>query len=413
MACSGRDELCRSVLNDEWVSHPTWASEDAGFVTHKKNTFEDALHRSEEERHEYQVQLEALSRTISVFDPLLLRIEEMSNDERVLFRLDADFGGPSRCIYHRVIRKIYGKDAGAEVIAALQDSPSVVVPVVLARLKQKDDEWRRLQREWAKTWKEVDAKNFYKALDHQGINFKATDKKQVTAKHFVADIQAIKAAQEEVAAHEGKGKGRAPDVQLEFKLDDTAVLHDCLKLIFVFLDRSPGGQYTSQERRAVEKYLRKFVPTLCMYPASELDAAFEHDRDDEAAQRATRSPLSAHSTGVSAVDLRYRLVKAAQDRAAGISDARESASVPNSRAGSKSPPVQLHGDLNDSWIACTVDSPADFQGERPFFTNTTFYTLLRLLQVRMQLLISLLLFVFWLMDTFLRSCTPVLCCVKT
>lgn len=50
MPCSGRDELCWEVLNDKWVSHPTWASEEAGFVSHKKNQFEEALHKCEEER---------------------------------------------------------------------------------------------------------------------------------------------------------------------------------------------------------------------------------------------------------------------------------------------------------------------------------------------------------------------------
>jgi hypothetical protein len=51
--CSGRDELCNSVLNDEWASHPTWASEDSGFIAHKKNLHEEGLHRIEEERHDY------------------------------------------------------------------------------------------------------------------------------------------------------------------------------------------------------------------------------------------------------------------------------------------------------------------------------------------------------------------------
>lgn len=55
MSCSGRDELCYEVLNDKWVSHPTWASEEAGFVSHKKNQFEEALHKCEEERSIYLV----------------------------------------------------------------------------------------------------------------------------------------------------------------------------------------------------------------------------------------------------------------------------------------------------------------------------------------------------------------------
>ena len=53
LACSGRDQLGRSVLNNEWVSHPAWATEEAGFIAHKKNSFEEVLHKCEEERHEY------------------------------------------------------------------------------------------------------------------------------------------------------------------------------------------------------------------------------------------------------------------------------------------------------------------------------------------------------------------------
>lgn len=48
--CSGRDQLCWEVLNDEYVSHPIWASEDSGFVASKKNQYEEAMHRCEEER---------------------------------------------------------------------------------------------------------------------------------------------------------------------------------------------------------------------------------------------------------------------------------------------------------------------------------------------------------------------------
>jgi paired amphipathic helix protein Sin3a len=48
--CTGRDDLCKEVLNDQYVSHPTWASEDGGFIASKKNIYEESLHRVEEER---------------------------------------------------------------------------------------------------------------------------------------------------------------------------------------------------------------------------------------------------------------------------------------------------------------------------------------------------------------------------
>ncbi|KAJ7508513.1 histone deacetylase complex, SIN3 component [Mycena galericulata] len=381
LACSGRDELCRSVLNDEWVSHPTWASEDAGFVSHKKNSFEEALHKSEEERHEYHVQIAALTRTIAHFEPLALRIEEMTSDERATFRLKPDFGGSGKCLYHRIIKKIYGRDGGIEIIQALQDAPAVAVPVVLTRLKQKDDEWRRAQREWGRTWREVDAKNFYKSLDHQGISFKANDKKNITAKHFVGDIEGLKAAQPQHWA-------RPSPAQLEYSFADTPVLHDSLKMVYSFLDHSQG-QYSAPERRSVESFLRRFVPLLCMYPAAEFNAAcgpldgllqqqeeeHAHTVEHRSGRRSNGSAYSAsNGTGVAAGDLRKKLLRTAQEK-------NDSGAV--SRA--DSPAVT---DVADVWIKETtalgstdVVNGRDPHTRRPFFANTTFYTLLRLLQV--------------------------------
>ncbi|KAJ7292716.1 histone deacetylase complex, SIN3 component [Mycena rebaudengoi] len=368
LACSGRDELCRSVLNDEWVSHPTWASEDAGFVSHKKNSFEEALHKSEEERHEYHVQIAALTRTIAHFEPLALRIEEMTSDERASFRLKPDFGGSGKCLYHRILKKVYGRDGGLEIIQALQDAPAVAVPVVLTRLKQKDDEWRRAQREWGRT------------LDHQGISFKANDKKNITAKHFVADIEALKAC---AAA------------QLEYSFADTPVLHDSLKMVYSFLDHSQG-QYSTPERRSVESFLRRFVPLLCMYPAAEFNAACgpldgmlqqqeeEHAQATEhaaASRSGRRSNGSTHSvsngTGVAAGDLRKKLLRTAQEKNDSTAASRAESPVGGATS----------AEAVDVWIKETTHlnvEPAngiDANGRRPFFANTTFYTLLRLLQL--------------------------------
>jgi paired amphipathic helix protein Sin3a len=39
-----------------------------------------------------------------------------------------------------VIKKIYGREAGLEVIQAMQDSLSFAIPVVLTRLKQMEEE---------------------------------------------------------------------------------------------------------------------------------------------------------------------------------------------------------------------------------------------------------------------------------
>lgn len=159
--------MCKSVLNDEWVSRPSFASEDSGFMAHKKNIYEEALHRSEEKRHEYDFHIEAIVKTIGLLEPINNKISQLNPEDCGQFKLKPNFGGAGKSIHHRVIRKIYGREAGEEVIRAMQDSPAVSIPVVLARLKQKEEEWKRAQREWNKVWREVDARNYYKSLDHR------------------------------------------------------------------------------------------------------------------------------------------------------------------------------------------------------------------------------------------------------
>ncbi|TFK94930.1 hypothetical protein K466DRAFT_475201 [Polyporus arcularius HHB13444] len=431
LACSGRDRLCWSVLNDIWVSHPTWASEDAGFMTHKKNSFEDTLHKSEEERHEFQVQIEALTRTIANFNPIEARIETMSAEERSNFRLGADLGGMSPAIYERIVRKVYGFDGGNEVLRALRETPATAVPVVLARLRRKDEEWRRAQREWNRTWREIDAKNFYKALDHQGISFKQNDKKTITAKHFFNEIEkAKKAAVERDNGHpngvrNGAGSSRgstgSPPVhawmrpighQLEYKFEDVELLQDCVKLVFTFLDHS-SQQYSPAERRGMEKFLRSFIPTLFMLSAQEFNAAcgpLTPGPDDDPSEE--QSALDdEHATeketqqeGVSAQDLRTRLLKTAKDNPQLGKDESPMLTRPTSPVLAGGSPKDVSnpgvrhaegvagpckGDVRtnaeDIWVRELKASGARSAGEttvvrRPFFAGTTFYTLLRLIQ---------------------------------
>jgi histone deacetylase complex regulatory component SIN3 len=144
-ACSGRDEMCYSVLNDDWASHPTWASEDSGFVAHRKNVFEEGLHRIEEERHDYDFNIEANQKVIQLLEPIGQQILTMTPAELATFRMPANLGGSSPSIHKRILKKIYGPERGAEVAADLFKDPIAVLPTILARLKQKDEEWRFTQ----------------------------------------------------------------------------------------------------------------------------------------------------------------------------------------------------------------------------------------------------------------------------
>ncbi|KAJ3249630.1 Transcriptional regulatory protein sin3 [Chytriomyces hyalinus] len=197
-ACSGRDDLCREVLNDDWVAQADYtSSETGGFISHKKTIYEEALHKCEEERYEFDMNIEANQYTIALLEPIYRRINTMSPEERAKFKLPVGLGGVSKTIYQRVIKKIYDVEKGTEMIDALHNNPAVAVPIVLRRLKQKDEEWKRCQRDWNKVWREIDAKNYFKALDHQGITFKVTDRKSLSSKTLLTEIETLYREQRE------------------------------------------------------------------------------------------------------------------------------------------------------------------------------------------------------------------------
>ncbi|KAL6942472.1 hypothetical protein ACO0QE_003647 [Hanseniaspora vineae] len=266
MPCSGRDEMCWEVLNDEWVGHPVWASEESGFIAHRKNQYEEALFKTEEERHEYDFYIEANLRTIQTLETIANRILNMTPEEKENFKLPPGLGHTSVTIYKKVIRKVYDKERGFEIIDALHEHPALTVPVVLKRLKQKDEEWRRMQREWNKVWREVEQKVYYKSLDHLGLTFKQSDKKLLTSKQLLAEISTIKLDQQSSlnnhpAAHHAQGNGghnnsakRSHPLtpkskpQLDYSITDYEVLYDIVHLCRGSIYNASSYSYADKDK---------------------------------------------------------------------------------------------------------------------------------------------------------------------
>ncbi len=118
---------------------------ETGFVSHKKTPYEEAMFKCEEERYEFDLNIESNLLVISILEPIAKKISAMSAEDRLKFKLPPGLGGHSVAIYSRMLKKIYDKDRGLEVIDALHNNPAIAVPVVLKRLKQKDEEWKRAQ----------------------------------------------------------------------------------------------------------------------------------------------------------------------------------------------------------------------------------------------------------------------------
>ena len=105
-------------------------------------------------------------------------------------RLDDNLGGSSPTIHQRAIRRIYGEKA-ADIIEGLKRNPVVAVPLVLRRLKSKDEEWREVQKNFNKTWREQNEKYYLKSLDHQGLLFKQSDTRFLRSKSLLNELETL------------------------------------------------------------------------------------------------------------------------------------------------------------------------------------------------------------------------------
>ncbi|KAG2526444.1 hypothetical protein JM16_003832 [Phytophthora kernoviae] len=187
--CSSRSALDKSVCNDSWVSVPT-GSEDYSFKSMRKNQYEEALFKCEDERFEIDMVIEANASTISILEPLsheieVLKSKEGEDDKLWSYVVDK---GMFRVTHLSAITRIYG-ESGTQILDLLRKYPAGAIPVILKRLKQKDEEWRRAREDLNRQWKEVNEKNYHKSLDHSSFYFKQKDKKQTSMKTMMQEAK--------------------------------------------------------------------------------------------------------------------------------------------------------------------------------------------------------------------------------
>ena len=96
-------------------------------------------------RYDYDLNIDANLNVLALLEPIAEKLETMTPEQKSAFRLEPGLGGQSVTIYERIIKKIYEEDRGLEVIEMLYNNPARVVPVLLRRLTQKDEEWRKVQ----------------------------------------------------------------------------------------------------------------------------------------------------------------------------------------------------------------------------------------------------------------------------
>uniref|UniRef100_A0A8D3CIH1 SIN3 transcription regulator family member Ab n=1 Tax=Scophthalmus maximus TaxID=52904 RepID=A0A8D3CIH1_SCOMX len=275
--CTGRTPLCREVLNDTWVSFPSW-SEDSTFVSSKKTQYEEHIYRCEDERFELDVVLESNLATIRALEAVQRKLSRMSAEEQLRFKLDNTMGGASEVIHRKAIQRIYG-DKAHDIIDGLKRNPAVSVPIVLKRLKMKDEEWREAQRGFNKIWREQNEKYYLKSLDHQGINFKQNDTKVLRSKTLLNEIELLYDDRQERAAEENATlPPSGPHITLTY--DDSQILEDAAALIIHHVKRQVGIQ--KEDKYKIKQIIHHFIPDLLFARRGELsDVEEEEDEEEE------------------------------------------------------------------------------------------------------------------------------------
>ncbi|XP_052743030.1 paired amphipathic helix protein Sin3a isoform X3 [Bicyclus anynana] len=272
--CSGRTPLCKEVLNDMWVSIPTW-SEDSTFVTSRKTQYEEYIYRCEDERFELDVVIETNAATIRVLEGVQKKLSRMTAEDATKYRLDECLGGHSPTIHQRALRRIYGDKVAVDIIAGLKKNPVVAVPVVLRRLKAKEEEWREAQKGFNKQWREQNEKYYLKSLDHQGINFKQNDLKALRSKCLFNEVESAYAARR-------PGPHLVADYGLRSRHEAIKIVRDAAELLIHHARRQTGIQ--KAEKRRIKQLLRHFLPDLFAHPRQPLS---DDERDEEEKEEPT------------------------------------------------------------------------------------------------------------------------------
>ncbi|XP_061739159.1 paired amphipathic helix protein Sin3b isoform X2 [Nerophis ophidion] len=305
--CSGRTALCKEVLNDTWVSFPSW-SEDSTFVSSKKTPYEEQLHRCEDERFELDVVLETNLATIRVLESVQKKLSRLSPEDQDRFRLDDCLGGTSEVIQRRAVYRIYG-DKAPEIIEGLKRSPATAVPVVLKRLKAKEEEWREAQQGFNKIWREQYEKAYLKSLDHQGVNFKQNDMKALRSKSLLNEIESVYDERQEQSTEEG-GVGQqgrngssvatTSEPHMVFTYEDKQILEDAASLIIYHVKRQPTIHKDDKDH--IKRIIQHFVPDLFFSRRGELSDTEEWtDEEAEPEEGGERGAAAATSIAAAAV----------------------------------------------------------------------------------------------------------------
>ncbi|KAG2317114.1 hypothetical protein Bca4012_068007 [Brassica carinata] len=274
---SYRNSLGEKVLNDHWVS-VTSGSEDYSFKHMRKNQYEESLFRCEDDRFELDMLLESVNAAIKRVETLLEKINNNTISTPICIKEHLSV------LNLRCIERLYG-DYGLDVMEILKKNSHIALPVILTRLKQKQEEWARCRFDFRKVWADVYAKNHHKSLDHRSFYFKQQDSKNLSTRGLVAEIKDISDRKHKEdplhAIAVGAKLSFTPD--LEFSYSDTQVHADLYQLIKYYCEEICATEQSDKVMKLWVAFLEPMfdVPSRSQTSETMIDVAKSKDDQEQ------------------------------------------------------------------------------------------------------------------------------------
>jgi paired amphipathic helix protein Sin3a len=138
-------------------------------ILERRNVFEEALAKVEDERFEVDIVIETNGSAMKQIEPYAEEVSMLRENEekegQPIGRLRYELRPKSLHSNHlNAIARLYGEQ-GDEVLHHLLRNPIAVLPIVFKRLKEKDTEWRKVRTDLCKQWRSVQETNFEPSLD--------------------------------------------------------------------------------------------------------------------------------------------------------------------------------------------------------------------------------------------------------
>ncbi|KAI8081409.1 Sin3 family co-repressor-domain-containing protein [Halteromyces radiatus] len=307
--CSGRDKLCWQVLNDEYVSHPTWASEDNGFLSSKKNKYEDMIHRVEDERYGLDIEICNNWDVLTHLEKYLRRLKRPSQSLKGKSKSTTNQSDVcSSNIVTQAVKKLYTRDRQQDIMESIRNNPIKTLPDILKLMKQRDVDLRKQKAEKEESWNETVDKNYYKSLDYH----KTEGRKNLTIQSLVTEIDALwheqqrlslldkqrnrsqlallqqqQQEEEEKTVREENGNvpsststpssHRSSDLsppQLVYTMHDSSIAYDIFELMRT--SNRHQIQYSNKDASSIDYFITHQLPQIFGLPEN-IDIAIEHD----------------------------------------------------------------------------------------------------------------------------------------